>query len=102
MNEKVREYNELVDEWNRRFSHLCEGIKVESEPESNIPGRLRQHLKNDGMSPTNRIKITRDVVGDFATINLPDGNNSNQLTKGELAHLIVRKSNKILKDRRII
>jgi hypothetical protein len=102
MNKEIEEYNELVDEWNRRFSHLCEGIKLESEPESNISGRLKQHLQSGSMSPTNRVKITRDVVGDFATINLTDENNGSKLTKGELAHLIVRKSNKILKGRTII
>lgn len=101
MEEKIKEYNDLVEEWNRRFSHLCHGIPIEKSIDTNISSRL-EYFKRDEMSPKNKLKITRDVVGDFANTGSYSSKPDGELTRGELALLISNKSDEILDNYKIL
>lgn len=103
MEEKIKEYNKLVHKWNQRYSN-CSGMKL--NPDEDIELSLSQTIKNlnkQGVSPRRKIKITKTVVGDHANLNknyIP--RTEQKLSKSELATLIVKKSDELLKNSRNI
>lgn len=91
----VNEYNELVSEWNEKYGDRCAAMKVD---ETNIQHSRLKRLRtlfSEELSEKRKVSITTTVVGDFENIK-HYGAQTDGLSKGELAHLIVRKGEEIL------
>lgn len=103
MRQKIKEYNKLVHKWNQRYSN-CSGIKL--DPDADIELNISQTIKNlsrQEMTPRKKVKMTKTVVGDHA--NMKKGHiprTEEKLSKSELATLIVKKSDELLKNSRNI
>lgn len=103
MKQKIKEYNKLVHTWNQRYSK-CSAMKL--DPDENIDLTLSKSirsLRSQEMNPRKKLKITRTVVGDYANLNrghIPK--TEGKLSKSELATLIVKRSDELLKNSRNI
>lgn len=92
MNEKIKEYNQLVEEWNKRFGEYCEGIPVDpGDYEPDVTKRLQKAIFSDEMTEQQKINHTVTIIGDFANIHEYTPSKTNgKLTRNELATLIVQ------------
>lgn len=90
----VNEYNKLVDEWNERYGDRCAAMRVDK---TNIRRsrlkRLRTLFSNE-WSEKKKVSVTKTVVGDFENT---EYRGTDELTRGELARLIVQKGEAVLK-----
>lgn len=95
--ELIEEYNELVQQWNERFSEQAAGQQVNIDNFVDSTGKRFIKFITEGNSEKRKVKHTKDVVGDFASLpkSPPD---SGQLSKQELAALLVQKAEDILEQ----
>lgn len=95
---EIQEYNDLVEKWNKRYGHICEGATISEENiQDNIVGRIETTFLSDNTTERKKLKHTVTVIGDFSNIS-PNNEHyeDDKLTRGELAYLVVQSGQKVL------
>lgn len=95
LEEAVKEYNELVREWNSEYGHITKAMPVESDKFKSTYRERIKKLVTDGMSERRKISITITILGDYQNVNVQTS--ADGLERGELAHLIVIAGEDILR-----
>lgn len=97
LQEKIDQYNNLIDQWNNKYGDKCNGIKLNRSGFNNTRSeKIKQFLLSKDFSEKQKLKHNNDVIGDFA--NNSTTTYKNRLTQSELALLIVKKGKKLLKE----
>lgn len=91
----VDEYNELVSEWNEKYGDKCAAMKVDKTNICHSRLKRLRTLFSEEWSEKKKVSMTTTVVGDFENVK-HYGGQTDGLSRGELAHLIVRKGDEIL------
>lgn len=92
----VDEYNELVSEWNEKYGNRCSAMKVDKTKIRHSRLKRLRTLFSEEWAEKKKVSMTTTVVGDFENIK-HYGAQADDLSRGELAHLIVRKGEEILR-----
>lgn len=94
--ETVKEYNSLVKKWNANYSSQAEGQTVSLDDfSSSLSDRILTTLLTNESTERQKIKQTVTTINDFAYMSdvPPD---ESDLTKNELAQLIVLRGRELL------
>ena len=96
--EAIEQYNELVERWNERYSSDAEGQPVQSDDFSeSFTERLSTTVLSDESTGQQKVKNTVSALSSFASLSdVPP--ETSDLTKQELAQLIVLRGREVLTE----
>jgi hypothetical protein len=92
----IEQYNEYIEIWNSEYGSLTEGMKVnKSEFCHSLTDRAKSVVLS-GSTPRNKVLRTIKVVSEYAYVGCDA--DSDSLTRGEVAALIVNSGVSVLKQ----
>lgn len=97
MDQKIEQYNKLVDEWNSKYPQLATAIFVDqSDFCTSFIERIRIQFLSKEMTAKKKLKTTKTLLNPHKKIHYEAG--KEDFTRGELAYTIIRVADDILAE----